>query len=475
MELNYILLGVSLIFSSITVILLINNHKLKRRIVDKEEEIKDLNLQLIVKTEENAINRTILSHKEESFDIIKDENQIFIQKIEQLTVEKYNLQKELELNQVKFSNMQNHFAEWEKLKEESIVNARAAIFSVGNQLSSKLLEDHKREAEEAKKASEKIVKENTEQLYSQFQNIVNSVANINEQVQYSTSSFEKIKRALLSPIGAGSLAEITLENILKSSGLISGKDYIIQFTVNDGENNSLRLRPDAVIFLPSNNIMIIDSKASKYFVNLDDETPEQVISSKIKSVMRTHLKDLINKEYAKSVKEYIEKNYNFKVNYISMVMFLPSEAALEKIQSADEKFIIEAWESNIYPAGPIGIINILSHTKFMISESDKIQNHRHIISQVEKLLQSIGKVYEYAGKIGLNLQTTMKNFDRLAASLNSSLAPRIKNLEKLGLNTASQLKFKKLDRLQFIQTNELNFIEIEESTLSTDEIEEIEV
>jgi DNA recombination protein RmuC len=451
---EYALEAVALLSVIITMLLVIHYRLAKER--------KNLSEIVAKKNEEISVINTILEYKEQLLTSGQNSQILLSTKIEQITEEKFTLQKELEINQLKYSTVQAQFTEWEKLKEESIINAKAAIFAVGNQLSSKLLEDHKREAEQAKQESEKIVKETTNNLHTQFQNIITSVATMNEQIQHSNASFEKIKRSLLSPIGAGSLAEITLENILKSSGLIAGKDYIIQFTVNSEESFGIRLRPDAMIFLPSNNIMVIDSKASQYFMHLESEMPEEVIKGKIKSVMRTHLKDLINKAYLKAVKEEIEKSYNLKVNYISLIMFLPSEAALERVQSIDNKFMMDAWENNIYPAGPVGLVNILSYTKFMISENDKIENHRHIIEQVEKLLDSISKVYEHTGKIGANLNTTIKNFDKLVSSFNTGLTPKIQKLEKLGLQNASQIKFKKFSRGDLIQSNESNIIEVSE-------------
>ncbi|KJW01943.1 rmuC family protein [Orientia tsutsugamushi str. Sido] len=44
------------------------------------------------------------------------------------------------------------------------------------------------------------------------------------------------------------LAEITLENILKASGLRVKYDFIMQCNLTD--ENNMRLRPDALIFLP---------------------------------------------------------------------------------------------------------------------------------------------------------------------------------------------------------------------------------
>ncbi len=109
--------------------------------------------------------------------------------------------------------------------------ANAALAESATKLSSKLLEDHKREAIAAKEDSEKRVKKATEELFKQFETVSNSVASLNDRVGRNDAQVETVQKALSSPGVAGQLAEIGLENSLKSFGLQSGRDYIIQQTL----------------------------------------------------------------------------------------------------------------------------------------------------------------------------------------------------------------------------------------------------
>ena len=84
--------------------------------------------------------------------------------------------------------------------------------------------------------------------------------------------------------GAGKLAEITLENILKASGLKNGLDFSMQYNLSGEHNN--KLRPDAVIFLPSNNIMIIDAKASKFLIDECDSGIIDKVMDKIDNIAK---------------------------------------------------------------------------------------------------------------------------------------------------------------------------------------------
>ena len=145
--------------------------------------------------------------------------------------------------------MERQMADWEKTKAETIEAAKAAALASTREMSSKLLEDHKRESESANKVAEERVKKTTEDLQKHFNDVVKSVASLKDQVSESRERVETVWRALSNPGGAGYFAEIGLENTLKSFGLEAGRDFAMQYTIS-GDAEGKRLRPDAVVFLP---------------------------------------------------------------------------------------------------------------------------------------------------------------------------------------------------------------------------------
>ncbi|MEC8774663.1 MAG: DNA recombination protein RmuC, partial [Pseudomonadota bacterium] len=152
--------------------------------------------------------------------------------------------KEIELQNAKLKD-------WEEAQKKFMDGANAALAESATKLSSKLLEDHKREATAAKEDSEKRVKKATEELFKQFETVSNSVASLNDRVGRNDEIVETVQKALSSPGGAGQFAEIGLENSLKSFGLQSGRDFVIQQTLEADDGS--KVRPDAVVFLPSDS------------------------------------------------------------------------------------------------------------------------------------------------------------------------------------------------------------------------------
>ena len=337
------------------------------------------------------------------------------------------------------AEVERRMQQWEKTKEESMANAKAAIFEAGSMLAKDLIDKHQQQQETTQKKQEEHLKLTTEQLQQQFQNIVQSVSVLNEEVRRSGEVVDVVRRALLSPTGAGSLAEITLENLLKASGLIEGKDFTLQHTLFSGDG---KLRPDALVYLPGGQTMIIDSKASKFFVEIAQaESDEGVLQKKLLQTMYQHMKALADKDYRSAVAE-LRKDAGKR--YISTVMFLPSDGALDTLLQIDSEFMHKAWDNGIFPVGPAGLINILAHARFHIMEIRQTENFNLILAEVGKLIASISTLHDHSARMGKSLQSSMQHYDRFAASFNSTLLQKAKKIQQLGI---TQDKRKTIDVL----------------------------
>lgn len=404
----------------------------------------------------------------EECDRLSRHNEELQNSYQRILEEKFLAQQNEALALQKCQAMQETMSSWEVHKQQSIENAKAAIFEVGHKLSNQLIEEHKRESNIQKEETQKQFKTTAEGIYKDFSNLTEVISSLKEQVNVSHSTADMVYKALLSPNTVGSLAEITLENILKSLNLVADIDYQMQYSITDQDNN--RLRPDAVIFLPGNNILVIDSKASKFFLEIGKTSDEMLINElkqKLKNMMRNHLKSLASKDYRQAISSYLE---NKKINHISTIMFLPTESTLEQLQEIDNQFITDAWNNNIFPAGPMGLVNILSHAKFQISEERKNENYHTIISEVSNLLYNIANLSGYAKKLGSNIYNSMNFFDKFAASFNANVLSKAKKLEKLGVTVKTNKHMPEmLERYQVISGKKLTMIEGEVMEETQDE------
>ncbi|ABV75319.1 hypothetical protein A1C_05400 [Rickettsia akari str. Hartford] len=338
-----------------------------------------------------------------------------------------------------------------KIREESFSSAKAALFDLGKDLSKQLIEIHKMENTATRELAEQNIATASGKFNSEFERLITMVGALHKDIEQSKDTVDLIKQSLLSPIGAGLLAEITLENILKSSGLRPNLDFIMQYGLTTTDSG--KLRPDAIIFLPSDNLMVIDSKASKFLVN------EQDNSGNLSKTMNYHLKSLANKDYAANIVTNLnKKDQNF--NNVITLMFLPTEQAVEKVIAADHEFLQKAWRCNIFPVGPAGLMNMLSFAKFQITDHRRSENYKVIIEEVRKLLSSIGTMADYSQKIGNNIQNMVTNYDKFAASFNRNFMSRVKNINKLGIDSGNKAMPAALERYQIVSSKS-EIIEVE--------------
>lgn len=396
---------------------------------------------------------------------LEDTNRSDKEELESLEKSKIEYIQKIEQLSGKLNYQQQFIEEFEKLRDESKQSTKAALFDLGSELSKQLIDLHKKENKETREFSEKNIKETTQKFNSEFERIVGMVGSLSKEVSQSKDTVDVIKNSLLSPSGAGSLAEITLENILKSSGLRANLDFIMQYSAYGADAETLR--PDAVVFLPGDKLMIIDAKASKFLVDDKDDIKN------LAKTMNSHLRSLSGKNYSDVVKKTLSEKRDVKVGNIVTLMFVPSEHAIEKIIEADSDFMNKAWKSNIFPVGPAGLMNMLSFAKFQISEQLMLHNHQQIIEEVKKLISSIGTMADHSARLGNSISSVVSHYDKFAASFNRSFLSKARSIGKMGIECDLKKTQESLRRLHVV-SSKADLIDVEPEDNTDEEVKKLE-
>ena len=333
-------------------------------------------------------------------------------------------------------------ADFAHLKEEFLTVSRAAVMGTGQELSSKLLEDHKRENAEAKKAGEEQVRLAADHLVKQLAQVADAVAQLHGRVASDGARLETVLRALSNPSGAGQFAEIGLANTLRSFGLEEGRDFALQPSTEDIETGRRR-RPDAVVFLPGDSLLVIDCKASKFLLDIAEQEggeAEDAAYERLARTMNQHLKDLAGRDYAGAIAaDYRRSGQAGGPRRILSVMYLPNEGAVEKLHRADPGFTQRAAGLQIIPAGPAGLACIVGFASNEISLARQIENREQIVALVQALLDGIGLALGHTQALGRGLKAAAEGFEKLTRSVNRSLLPRARRLGRLGVQAGKPL------------------------------------
>lgn len=340
----------------------------------------------------------------------------------------------------KLEMMQSAADALEKGQHAAMQAAERALKSLGTELTNQLLVAHQHENKNSQIQNDQKLARTSQEIRTEIQKLLSSINVLEKEVEKSSNSVETIKRSILSPVQSSNLTEITLSNILNSCGLRSDLDFRLQCTIT---RSGKQYRPDAVVFLPNSNFIVIDAKASKFFLESDDE------GQNLLRAMHRHLKELSEKDYEAALIEHL--NIDEKRDYrLSTLMFLNTESMVEKVSSLDPNFLRSAWLKNVLLVGPTGLMNMLSIAKHHILEAKQAENYRVIFSETKQLLATIEILAMHGQKLGGTIQSLVSSYDKFAGSFNKNFLIKAKNLSKLGMQNKGEYCSSLLTRYELV-------------------------
>lgn len=436
-----LILGATTVISLILVAVLV----LKRR----QPTLDEAHIRQLTEAE------TQIQYLEQRLNEARQENRDLRKGLDETRNELAQARQETALAKQQEAETRKRLADWEEFRKQAESAAKAATLSSASELSNKLLADHKRENEAHKEASEKRIQETTKKLNEQFENVVKSVAALDSQVKISGQTMDVIHRALSAPSSAGHAAETVLENTLKAFGMTEGRDYSLQHTV-DGEDGR-RLRPDALVFLPGDCMLVIDAKASKHLLALAEaeekgEDPEAA-HAELKTSMNKHLRDLTTRDYSNAIRQqFREIQHDGEPKQVTTFMFLPNDGAVEKLLSADPQIAQKAANSDIILGGPSSLWAAVGVASMRLKFAKQQENQQRIIEEVEKLIGAVATMAENGVRVGNGLKTALTAFDKMAGSVNGNVLPKARKLVQMGVPQPSKGLSGKFPRLT-VQTD----------------------
>lgn len=369
--------------------------------------------------------------------------------IKELTNKIIEFEKTKERFSQNLQSLEREKTEWNKNKETILL-----------QLSEELIKKNHEQQSKMAAANQEQVAMVTNNLLKNFENVFSKMQNLDDEVK----KVADVRTALLNPGGAGKSSEVTLENVLKSSNLKekadlnSAGDYILQSHFSNATSEDAK-RPDAILFLPNNHIIIIDSKSSSHFLELEtarknkDEISEKTIQGKIKESMRKHVSDLKKRNYA----DFLEKEMHLKNIFdykILNVMFLQTEKMLETVEEIEYGFCDKSMNDGIFILSPIGLINLLNQAKFIVERIKQQENIVDLKKEIEKLIDNLALTMKESQELGKVINRSLNLHNKIAARFNRGIYSNIKNLGELGISSKKSDEIKLLENYEVEEKDE---------------------
>lgn len=231
----------------------------------------------------------------------------------------------------------------------------------------------------------------------------------------------------------GNWGEMILESILQKSGLVKDREYFLQKTITDEDGRNLR--PDVLVNLPDNRVVIIDSKVSLVAYdrfssseNADDQAFQ--LADHLKSIYG-HINDLQGKKY-----DNLETSLDFTM------MFIPIEPAYLIAIQADPELWSFAYSKRILLISPTNLIACLKLIADLWKREMQSKNAMEIVKRGELLYEKFVSFSESMEDVGRHLHKTQGAYDNAINQLKTgtgNLAGQALKLKNLGLKSSRQI------------------------------------
>lgn len=228
----------------------------------------------------------------------------------------------------------------------------------------------------------------------------------------------------------GNWGEMILEKLLEDSGLIEGREYFREqsYTNEDGS----RSRPDVIIKLPNEKVIIIDSKVSLIDYERCINNNENDLSTHIISI-KNHIKNL-------SAKKYNELGSGFKLDFI--LMFIPIEGAFLDAIKYDNELFQFAYNKNIIIVSPTTLYATLRTIENIWRNERQNKNIDEILKTASSLYDKFHTLYDKVESLGKKINDADKGYKEILNTLKDgkgSIMDKINKLEDLGIKSNKKL------------------------------------
>jgi DNA recombination protein RmuC len=329
-----------------------------------------------------------------------------------------------------FEEKGNKFTEQNKVKLNEILNPLRDKIS-----------EFERKVEETNKESIKghaSLREQLSMLKEMNQQITQEAKNLTTALKGQSKS-------------QGNWGEFILESILEKSGLVKGREYVVQesLTAESGK----RFQPDVIIKLPENKSIVIDSKVSlvgyEKFVTEDDERQKQLALREHINSIRSHIKNLSSKNYQNL---YQLESLDF------VLMFMPIEPAFAYAVQSDASLFSDAFEQNIVIVSPSTLLATLRTIASIWRQEKQNKNAMEIAHQSGALYDKFVGFIQDLKLVGDRIDQAKGSYNDAWNKLkdgSGNLMGRIEKIKKLGAKASKSLPPNVLNRADQDDDNNL--------------------
>ncbi|PZU47938.1 MAG: DNA recombination protein RmuC [Arsenicicoccus sp.] len=251
-----------------------------------------------------------------------------------------------------------------------------------------------------------------------------------DQVVAQTRALQEQTAALSGALSAsgtrGTWGEVQLRRVMEHAGMLARCDFDEQ--VGAVSRHDARVRPDAVVRLPGDKVLVVDSKAP-LSAFLRAQAPERS-PAQVDDLLRDHAAALRGHVDALAAKDYWSA---FTVSPELVICFVPSDAVLAAALRAAPDLYDHAQSRKVVLASPATLLAVLRATALAWQQDALAGNARELLALGTELHQRLGTVGRHTRAMGSALRRSVEAYNQLVGTLESRVMVTSRRMSELGL------------------------------------------
>ena len=264
-------------------------------------------------------------------------------------------------------------------------------------------------------------------LQSNYTNTVGVTQTISKQIESLNQTTSALQSALKSSSARGAWGEQQLRNVIELAGMLPYCDFLEQTTVT---GNDKIQRPDAVIKLPNNGCVVIDSKTPLDAYLKAQETSDATLRQQL---LNEHAKALAGHAKVLSDKKYFQQ-FDRTPEYT--IMFIPGESFLADALRADGSLLEVAMRSRVLIASPVNLLALLLAVAKGWQAFQIAENAEKIAAIGRELYERVDTVLESVEKTGRGLETAIGAYNKMVGSIEGRMLSTLRKFKDVGVTSA---------------------------------------
>lgn len=232
--------------------------------------------------------------------------------------------------------------------------------------------------------------------------------------------------ALRATSTGGTWGEVQLRRVLEHAGMLAHCDFEEQVTAVS--RHDARIRPDVVVRLPGDRVLVIDSKApARAFL---DSQADGLAPDERDRLLDQHAKALVRHVDSLAAKAYWSA---FEQSPQLVVCFLPADAMLAAALRHDPSLLDRAMGRKVVPASPSTLLALLRTSAAAWQQDSLARGARELLALGQALYDRLGTMSRHTARVGQSLTRSVEAYNAMIGTLESRVLVTARQMHALGL------------------------------------------